>query len=188
MAAGGKVCLAPCLGRKDTLSPSELPIAGRSLAFAYGVSTSMNSTSSSSLWKPDPPKTPTVARRSIMETRDRLGVRRPQHPALGHDRRQEVGGRDVESGVPGSSPDRREISDFGLCALLHFDRAAVWGLEVDAAQRRDRIEGDAVLAAEQGERVSPDLVDDVSVGADPVGAGQRDVHPACLQETAGGGI
>ena len=70
-------------------------------------------------------------------------------------------------------------------AVLHHDRGAVGRREVDRRTRRGDHERDAVVVREHGERIGADLVGDVAVRGDAVGAHHHEVDLAPRHQRPG---
>ncbi|HEV2871054.1 MAG TPA: hypothetical protein VG409_06485, partial [Actinomycetota bacterium] len=79
-------------------------------------------------------------------------------------------------------------ADLGGRALLDLDGGAAGGLGVEAGQRPDHVEGDAVGPGQHGQAVGADLVGGVAVGGHPVAADQHGVDQAAGHGRAGGGV
>jgi hypothetical protein len=86
----------------------------------------------------------------------------------------ELGRGDVEGRVESA---RR---DLGGIALLDRDGGARRCGRIDRRQRGGDVERDVVARGEDGQRIGPDLVRDVSVRGDPVGA-----HDDAVDRTGG---
>src|SRR3990170_3814869 len=105
---------------------------------------------------------------------------------LGDDRRHVLSRREVEGGVGGGDALRggghaRERRDLFGGALLDRDLVAGGRAGVDRAGRRGDVERDAVLAGKHRQRVGADLVRDVAVGGDAVGADDDGYGQAAAQ-------
>ncbi len=77
-------------------------------------------------------------------------------------------------------------AEFLAVAFLDRDVGAVGAGEIDGRARRGDVEGDAVVGAGQRLEVGADLVGDVAVGGDAVGADDHRIDPAAAHEQAGG--
>ena len=117
-------------------------------------------------------------------------VRRPADRLIGHDGRDVAGGRHVEGGVPRADAGRsdglsREGQDLCGPALLDRDRSAVRACEIDGRRGRRDVERDSVLLREDGQRIRADLVRDVSVRGDAVGADDDGLDGPAREEVPG---
>src|SRR4051794_1593604 len=79
---------------------------------------------------------------------------------LGHDRRHQVRGRDVEGVVGGGMPVRRDLR---RVALLDRDVDAAGRRRVDRRGGRGDQEGDSVPVGQYSQRIGPDLVGHVAI-------------------------
>ena len=77
------------------------------------------------------------------------------------------------------------MGDFAGVALLDWDGVAIGRVDVDGGPGGGDVEGDGVLAGEDGEAVGADLVGGVAVGGDAVCADDDGVDAALLHEVGG---
>src|SRR4029450_12138502 len=120
-----------------------------------------------------------------------LGVRSARDAVLGDDGRHIFVRRDVESGifrVNDSSRGAPDAGDFFRRSLLDRDIVAGRQGEIDRARGGGHVEGYVVFACEDCELVGADLVCDVAVRGDSVGAGDYDVDFASSHVRAGGAV
>ena len=77
------------------------------------------------------------------------------------------------------------MGDLAAIALLDGNGSAIRGGEVDRGERRRHVERDAVLAREHGDGVGADLVGDVAVGRNAVGADDDEVDEPLAHQRSG---
>ena len=99
--------------------------------------------------------------------------------------------RDVEGGVadPGAvrrEPRRPDVRDLARrCAPRSGCRSPSGVVEIDRRERRRDVERDAVLLGQHRHAVGADLVGDVAVGGDAIGADDDEVDRALAHQRAG---
>jgi hypothetical protein len=97
---------------------------------------------------------------------------------------------DVERGIPDPRALRRharrtEVADLALIAFLDRNVRAVRRRDVDRRHGRRDVKRDVVLPREHGDRVGADLVRDISVRGDPIGAHDGEIDLAIAHERSG---
>ena len=112
---------------------------------------------------------------ALEQLRQRLGKRCARDAALGDDRRHVLRRRHVERRVAdlravGRQTRRPDVRDLAIVALLDRNPAAVRRVQIDGGERRGDVERNAVLLGQHGDAVGADLVGDVAVGGDAIGA------------------
>ena len=99
-------------------------------------------------------------------------------------------GCDVERRVFGNCPLRRywnakEVRDFGRAALLDGYLRAGCQFQIQRGDRRGHIEWNLILSRQHSQRISSDLVRDIAVCSDPVGAYNDAANPSGVEEVPG---
>ncbi len=98
--------------------------------------------------------------------------------------------RHVERGIPHGCSGRRELRRTEMrhlagVPLLDGNVRAGRRREIDGRQGRRRVERHAVRVGHHRHRVGADLVGEVAVGGDAIGADDDEIHVAALHERAG---
>ena len=133
-----------------------------------------------------------VAQRARGARRSR-SHRAVEHAAFGDQRGHEPGGRHVERrvvhvGTGRHHPGPGHLGDLGAVPELDRDVGARCGRGIDGRRRRGDVERDVVRTREHRQRVRADLVRDVAVRGDPVGAHHHRVDRAGGEQRTGGGV
>jgi len=110
--------------------------------------------------------------------------------ALGDDGGDVLGGGNVEGGVfdghaVGGHLFAVGVGDFPGVALFDRDAVTRGGLNVEGGPGGGDVEGDAVFFREDGDAVGADLVSDIAVGGDAVGADDDGLDAALMHEGGG---
>src|SRR6185295_15151679 len=96
---------------------------------------------------------------------------------------------DVEGGIPDEcalwrEPERLEMRDLALIALLDRDVFAVGRREIDGRNRRGNVERNVVLFGQHGDGVGADLVRHVAIGGDAIGADDDEIDLTVAHQRA----
>ena len=121
---------------------------------------------------------------------DGFGEGRTQDSALGDDGGDVLGWSYIEGRVLDSDTVRRHLlavrmGHFAGAALFDRDVVSVAGLEVDGGPGRGDVEGNSVLAGEDRDSVSADLVGGIAVGGDAVGPDDHGLDASLLHQVGG---
>jgi len=134
-----------------------------------------------------------MARRRRLRPRQRaqaLAVGRAGHALLAHDRGDVAAGRHVEGGIAhgharGGHPPSAVMRHLVRGPLLDGDLGAGGDGEIEGRDGGGDVEGDPVLLGQHRHRVGSDLVGDVAVSGDAVGAHHHQVDLAGGHHVAG---